>query len=204
MHVLMGGEAFFVRNTEAAVGIVQQKVAPEGNGGKVVDATGSVRDIAKDDRVNTAKALDDVDNRACVHQQPLGELQGHTLAPLLAKTPYRLVDFKVVVGGELNRVHLSVAKMSCTTHQLNGLVQVLVVEDIIWHLIDHERRRRRSGPFRHHSILDLPSCASRRRGSRSSSAHKPLWSHAVLPGGKKYIIHCVALGHCFNHCCACE
>ena len=85
---------------QAAMSIVHHQVGPERARCEIVDTAGSVGDVTHDEGLSIREALQNVCNGACKHEEALGELQGHTSGLCLSHPPHRLVDFKIVVGGE--------------------------------------------------------------------------------------------------------
>lgn len=86
---------------QAAVTVVNEEIGAESNGGEVVDATGTVGDVTEDKAVRDAsEGGEDVGEDERVHEQALGELEGHALRPGGQDAPDAFVNLEVVVGRE--------------------------------------------------------------------------------------------------------
>lgn len=84
--------------TEAAVAVVHHHIASERPRGVVVDAASAIGDISHDGTLCSAEALDNVDDGAAVHEQPLGHLQRDASSAILLDLSDGFGDLKVVVG----------------------------------------------------------------------------------------------------------
>lgn len=80
--------------------VVHHHVAAQRPGGVVVDAARPVRDVAHNHTLDACESLDNVDDRAAVHEQPLGHLQRHPRRSVLGNLRDRLGQLKVVVRRE--------------------------------------------------------------------------------------------------------
>ncbi|GAB4836134.1 hypothetical protein Ancab_001049 [Ancistrocladus abbreviatus] len=81
--------------------MVDEEVGSKRSGSKVVDATGAVGDVAEDEAlVGAREGLEDVGENQGVHQEALGELEGHALGLGGEDAVDAPVDLEVVVGRE--------------------------------------------------------------------------------------------------------
>lgn len=112
-----------VYGNETTVAVVNQKVAFKRLGGEVIDTARAVGDVTHDDSLHAAKALQNVADGTCIHQQALWELQRDPFRPTCADAPKGLVDFEVVVRGQ--------ALLDC-------FIEVRIVHNIIGDLIPHK------------------------------------------------------------------
>ena len=118
------GDLGDVDRDETAVCVVDQHVAAERSCGVVVDAAGAVRHVSHDQRVGSgAELCDDVADGGGEEEQSLGHLQRDLLRSGISNSMDRLVQFKVVV----------------LRQQSDGLVDGLVVQDVVWDVVQGTR-----------------------------------------------------------------
>lgn len=78
--------------------VVDEEVGLKSRGGEIVDAASAVSDVAEDEAVfGAAEGGDDVREYKGVHEEALGELEGHARRLSGPDAPYALVDLEIVV-----------------------------------------------------------------------------------------------------------
>lgn len=75
-------------------------VAPQRPSGVIVDTASSVGDVSHDDTLGPAEPLDNVNDRATIHQESFGHLERNSRSSILLDLGYSLGNFEVVVGRE--------------------------------------------------------------------------------------------------------
>lgn len=108
--------------------VMDEEIGVEGGGGEVIDATGAISDIAKNEAVGgLGESGEDIGDDEGVHEKAFGELKGNAGGAGGEDSPYALVNLEVVVGGKKG----------------DGGVQGRIVEDGIGDLVLHKSLRRR-------------------------------------------------------------
>lgn len=64
----------------------------------VIDAASTVGDISHNDTLCSAEPLDNVDDGAAVHEQPLGHLQSHASSAILLDLSDSFGNLEIVIG----------------------------------------------------------------------------------------------------------
>ena len=130
--------------------VVHHHVAAEGARGVVVDAARAVGDVAHDHALCAAEPLDDVDDRAAVHEEPLGHLQRNPDRAVLLDLRDGLGDLKIVIRREKmrdraqqKRIRLLERELRCHCESRRSTARVPAHEALAGHVGGKEEKLNR-------------------------------------------------------------
>lgn len=78
--------------------VMDKKIGVECGGGEIIDATGAISDIAKNEAMGClAERGEDIGEDEGVHEKTFGELKGDAGGAGGEDSPYAFVNFEVVI-----------------------------------------------------------------------------------------------------------